>query len=131
MQDPAIPLKILYVEDELLTCSAMSALLRALGHEVVACVTSAEEALDLVAAGCEFSVLVTDIKLPGISGIELAKRAYAARPGLSIVFATGLGYLVAQELPFRFALLSKPFSPEHLRHVLAHITAVDQISNAA
>jgi CheY-like chemotaxis protein len=48
------------------------------------------EALRLVAAGLvRPRVLLTDIELPGMSGVELAARLLALRPGLRVVMMTG------------------------------------------
>ena len=81
------PLRVLLVEDDALIRLSTVDMLENLGHSV-------EEAGDAPAAlerldKSAFDVLVTDVKLPGMSGEDLAQRAAQRRPGLGVVFATG------------------------------------------
>ncbi len=56
----------------------------------VATAASGRDALRLVADGrVHPSVLLTDIELPGMTGVELAARLAAMRPGLRVVMMTG------------------------------------------
>lgn len=83
---------------------------------------SAEEALGLIEqAGHGFSVLLADISLPGMSGIALADIAVQKIPGISVVFASGNGFLVADKTDFEFRLLPKPFDLYQLQLVLSEI----------
>jgi DNA-binding NtrC family response regulator len=54
----------------------------------VAEAASAEDALDALGRGDPFSVLVTDVRMPGMSGLELVKKAKAGRPGLECIVMT-------------------------------------------
>lgn len=87
-----------------------------LGHNAQ-CVRSAEEAIEPL-GNKRFDVLLADINLPGMSGLELAKLAVRKIPGIRIVFASGYGYLVADKMEFDFILLPKPYGLEQLRHAL-------------
>ena len=67
--------------------------LRAFGHEVEA-EASGEAALEhLRRRG--FDVLFSDVSLPGISGVELARRAVAELPALQVIFALLVGTFVS------------------------------------
>jgi CheY-like chemotaxis protein len=112
----AIPLKVLVVEDNQQLLHVVNEMLRLLGHEVHGFMT-AEAALAAFHAQA-FDVLLTDINLPGMSGIELATAAAEKQPGIHIVFASGFGYLVSEKLPFSFTLLQKPYNFAQLRHAL-------------
>ena len=60
----------------------------------------------------DFDVLITDLKLPGIPGDELAARAVAQQPALRIVFASGYKVLPntgAREGLAGAVLLQKPY----------------------
>lgn len=69
----------------------------------------------------EYDLLIADIVMPGLDGIELARRAGAAQPSIRVMFITGFAAvaLKARETAPRDArVLSKPF---HLREIVAEI----------
>jgi len=77
-------------------------------------VTSAEdgqEALDLLEADDAFDVLVTDVMMPRLGGIELAERIWAKWPGFAVLFITGFSDV---ELPRGSQLVRKPFTKDAL-----------------
>lgn len=89
-------------------------ILRDLGHAVTEAAGSAE-ALDALAAS-DMDVLMVDVGLPGISGIELARIAKQRHPAIGIVFATG------QEADVRLAgasVLAKPYDSRAIVGVLS------------
>jgi two-component SAPR family response regulator len=58
-------------------------------------------------------ILFTDVVMPGLNGIELAKQAKLMRPGLSIIFMSG--YLSRMgEAQALGPLLAKPLRPEQI-----------------
>lgn len=83
----AAPLRLLLVEDEAVIRLSTAELLKRLGHEVVSA-ASAEAALDVL-KNESFDVLIADIGLPGMSGVELANEVKKKRPGIGVVYATG------------------------------------------
>jgi PAS domain S-box-containing protein len=127
---PAVPapilqgddaLRILVVEDNEDSRMLVCELLATLGHAVTG-VGSAEEALEALQEG-DFDTLFTDVSLPGISGVELAKTAAAMVPGLSIIFASGYGASISSHLSIPSRSLSKPYDLAQLRAVLAAVAA--------
>lgn len=78
---------ILLVEDDALIRMNTADILRDAGYEVDEA-SSAEEAIVLLREK-PADVLVTDVKLPGASGKELAQQALEMLPGIAIIFATG------------------------------------------
>ncbi|CDG83087.1 sensory box protein [Janthinobacterium agaricidamnosum NBRC 102515 = DSM 9628] len=108
--------RILLVEDNPDARELTTELLQLLGHTVHG-VCSAEEALGMLdIAGLD--VLITDISLPHMSGIELARQVRLSRPQLDIVFSTGYDRrnILVKDEAARF--LPKPFSLEELEAVL-------------
>ncbi|HEY2836927.1 MAG TPA: response regulator [Rhizomicrobium sp.] len=71
--------------------------------------------------GFTFDLLLTDIVMPGMDGIELAKRAVEINGTLKIMFITGFAAVAlhpASEAPKQAKVLSKPF---HLREIVAEV----------
>ena len=105
--------RILLVEDEEPVRRVASRMLARNGYEVVAPETPGE-ALALVSdsSNGRFSLLVTDIVMPGMSGPDLAARARAIQPGLRVLFMSG--YSGGAEEARDEAFLPKPFDEETL-----------------
>ena len=119
------PLRLLLVEDEATIRDVATRLLLRDGHLVTA-VESAEAALDLLngrtGAGL-YDVLVTDVGLPGMSGLQLIEALQALRPTLAIVVASGWGHSVSSAELTRCGLrreqvVAKPYQVEALRQAL-------------
>ena len=112
-------IRILLAEDD----DAMRAyLVRALersGYGVVA-VDRGTEALKLVDAGGAFDLLLTDIVMPEMDGIELAQKVAIIAPDTRVMFITGFSAVslrAGQTLPHA-KVLSKPF---HLRDLVLEV----------
>ncbi len=74
----------------------------------------------------EIDILVTDLGLPGVSGSDLAREATELRPGMQVVYISGLpkDIAVADGLIDEDALLvKKPFSTESLIEALRSVIA--------
>ena len=56
--------------------------------------------------------------MPGMGGIELAKRIRQSWPQLPVVLASGYSHVLAQEGAHGFELLHKPYSADQLSRVL-------------
>ncbi|QRN98214.1 response regulator [Archangium violaceum] len=109
-------LRILLVEDdEAIRSSVCELLMEVLGHRVLA-VPSAEEAREVLASD-GIDVLFTDVSLPGMSGVELAREAVRQRPGLRVIIASGHGGAVGDTVPGA-VLLPKPYELSQLESVL-------------
>ncbi|OLL28929.1 hybrid sensor histidine kinase/response regulator [Burkholderia sp. SRS-W-2-2016] len=109
-------LRILLVDDDANLSDAVKEQLALIGHATRS-TTSPNDALQWL-AGEPFDVLITDLKMPGIDGIELAKRAAAWQPSLCVVFSSGYEMPLLPEVPFRWAALRKPFAIDELGAVL-------------
>ncbi len=105
-------IRILFVEDE---DSVRSFALRALkkkGYEVIGC-SSAENALEQLARETNFQLLVTDMVMPGMNGLELARRVREIIPGIKIILASGYSEEIAKSEPDaggKIEFMAKPFS---------------------
>lgn len=102
-----VPATIIVVDDEEEVRSVVAEYLADFGYHVLQA-DSGAMALRLLRADPRVRLLVTDIRMPEMSGLELAHQAAAIRPALKIILISG--FFVAQQMPCRF--LRKPF-PMH------------------
>jgi two-component system C4-dicarboxylate transport response regulator DctD len=108
-----IQLPILLVDDEEHIRLAASQTLELGGYDVTALET-AEEALEKVKAGWT-GILVTDINLPGINGLELMKQVVAEDDSLPVILITGHGDISMAVGAMRdgaYDFIEKPFSAD-------------------
>jgi two-component system cell cycle response regulator CpdR len=82
-----MPLRILYVEDHPIVREVTAELL-AQDHRQVVALGSAEEALDTFREG-SFDVVITDVSLPVMSGLDLVRAILDLKPESPIIIATG------------------------------------------
>jgi two-component system cell cycle response regulator CpdR len=109
---------LLVEDDESLRKFLAQALIRA-GHDVTD-FGNGEDAYECL-LGFRFDLLLTDIVMPGIDGIELAKRAAEMNPSMKIMFITGFAAVAlhpSSNAPKQAKVLSKPF---HLREIVAEV----------
>ncbi|NNE58635.1 MAG: response regulator [Hellea sp.] len=113
---------ILYAEDDDSMRRFFEKALEKAGHHVIACSDGDRALRALKFADGAFDLLLTDIMMPGIDGIELAKQAETIAPGIKIMFITGFA-AVAMNDPEAAdtTVLSKPV---HLRQL---VTEVDKL----
>jgi DNA-binding NtrC family response regulator len=111
---------ILLVEDSPEVSLITVEYLQELGHQAVA-VVDAELALEQVAQRA-FDAVMTDVSLPGMSGIELAKELVKKYPKLPVVISSGYGALNAAFLmgntQTNVMVLPKPYDLEMLEKTL-------------
>lgn len=108
-------MRLLVVDDEFNLLLTLTANLELEGFDVVG-VQSAAEALELVARE-PFDLLLTDIRMPGMNGVELFSRVKELRPEMPVVLMTAFALEGMVDEAVRsgaFTVLSKPFDVEHM-----------------
>ena len=109
--------KVLVVEDDLANQQTLCALLRLMG-----CTTTVadggKDALRLLDTPIELDIILSDVVMPGMSGIDFARLARLVRPGVPIVLVTGDAYAVDAVLANGSVALLKPYTAETLERVL-------------
>jgi len=83
-----------------------------------AAVGTGEQALELLSKDQSFSLLLTDLGLPGMSGEVLAAEVQRRFPALAVVIASGYGRVGSQSDGIQF--ISKPYSSVDLEQALDH-----------
>jgi PAS domain S-box-containing protein len=125
--------RVLYVDDEEPLVFLMKRMLEQLGYKVTGC-TDPGKALEMFRSGPQdFDVVVSDLSMPGMSGVDLARELLQVRPGIPILIASGYIRPVDNEevrslgLP---DLLLKPDTIEELGQILHNIFAKPKQSAA-
>lgn len=109
-------LRILFVEDDPTLRMLTGEVLTELGHRVEVSET-AEEALGFLDRQ-PFDVLLTDVGLAGMSGIDLARQAGARHPELALVIASGYAVSPAEVGIDRLRTMIKPYDIHQVRELL-------------
>jgi DNA-binding NtrC family response regulator len=116
------PKKILIIDDEHMVCETLQDILQEDGYQV-------RIALNALSGLAEIEretpdLIISDLKLPDLSGLELLKRVKHKRPNLEIIIMTGLGeaetYLEAKE-EGAFDYIIKPINIPILRLMISKV----------
>ncbi len=104
--------RILFVDDEITLVEPGKEMLEFLGYTVDGNTSSITSLRGFGAEPDAYDLVITDLTMPGLTGLELAKELLAIRPGIPIILCTGLNELanhkMAEETEIR-ALLMKPY----------------------
>ena len=111
---------ILLIDDDWLALDSARSFLQHVGYEVTtAC--SGQEGITLIDSGYDYDLVITDIRMPGISGNELAKQIRNSDcPQMPIVAMSGFHDDVEQEL--FDSILQKPFELKILAKTIKVLT---------
>jgi len=111
--------RILLAEDDDAMRGFLERALKKAGYEVMAFADGEQAYQQLMSE--PFTLLLTDIVMPKMDGIELARRASELDPDLKIMFITGFAAVVLNsetETPKDARVLSKPF---HLKDLVSEV----------
>ena len=117
---PATPRRVLLAEDQPMVRSVVERLLGQLGC-LVSSTSSADEAIAWLERSPPPDLVLTDVVMPGRSGVDLAERVRERYPGVAVIAMSG--YLGSEDLAARLEALSvpllrKPFTPDDLAQIL-------------
>jgi DNA-binding NtrC family response regulator len=119
--------RILVVDDNGRARQSMADVLRGAGHEVEAC-ASAPEALRVLDRG-EFDVIITDLQMPGMNGLEFIRALESRRCDAQIVMVTAFATVSSAVEAMRhgaFDYIEKPFDAEQLEQLVDRALAQSQ-----
>jgi CheY-like chemotaxis protein len=113
---------VLIVEDNSAVGEFATQLLVDLGYEPT-WATDALKALEILASGKVFDVIFTDVVMPGLSGVELARRVREQYPTVPVVLTSGYSDQLVADGRHGFPVLNKPYSAEALARILRRAIA--------
>jgi len=105
--------KILVVDDEAVVRDSMSDWLIDAGYEVVTA-ENGSQALDVIERE-RVGIVLADLVMPGMDGIELMKRAKELTPNIAVIIMTAYGSIptaIAAMKEGAYDYIEKPFCPE-------------------
>ncbi len=117
--NPGVVRRLLVVDDEPIVGKRLHQVFTKIGFEIETYTDSAT-ALDAIAER-PFDVVVTDLKMEGIDGIEVLKRVRRHNPATQVIIITGYASPDTAELAQQegvFAFLAKPFRLDELKQVI-------------
>jgi len=116
--------RIMFVDDEKPLMDLGKGLLENLGYEVVAR-TSSIEALEVFRAQPNrFDLIITDMTMPNMTGMELAKELLQIRPNIPIILCTGFSETVTEEKAEATGIREFIFKPLSARNLAETIRKV-------
>ena len=104
---------ILVVDDEEEVREILAEALEDFGYAVVTA-ASGEEALPMLGNGRDIEMVITDVRMPGMSGLQLAEEIRHRWPTVKVVLISG--YFLPQAVQQRF--LKKPFHMKELASIV-------------
>ncbi|MCE0914094.1 MULTISPECIES: response regulator [unclassified Pseudomonas] len=115
--------RILVVEDNPDVGSFTAQILRDHGYQI-SWATSAEDALaQIAAARGGFDAVFSDVVMPGMGGLALARELRRSQPQLPVILTSGYSEAIAEGGHQGFAFLAKPYSAEQVCQMLGDVLA--------
>ena len=112
MAEEPFAARLLYVEDNVQIAEITCMMLEDIGLEITQA-ASAEEALAIIGESegpPPFDIVLTDVVMPGLSGVQLARRLNRRWPNLPVVLVSGFSDELAMGYGGQYELLRKPFT---------------------
>ena len=117
---------LLIVEDEPLLRVLIMDILVDHGYRILEA-GNANEAIELLNAGADVQVLLTDVRMPGaLDGIELARRVAHIRPEIKILIMSAWIFPRAGAVPQGARFIAKPYLPTALISEIEELLAADE-----
>ncbi|MDF9789636.1 CheY-like chemotaxis protein [Methylorubrum extorquens] len=113
---------VLVVEDNVEVGRFCAQILHDLGYGTVLAQSGEAALAEIEAVPFRFDAVFSDVVMPGMGGIELAKRLRELHPELPVILTTGYSHVLAQDDGHGFELVRKPYSAEEISKALSWAT---------
>ena len=117
--------RILVAEDDQFTREMVQRALEADGHEVVVA-EDGGEALGLVHGGQSFDLVLTDVEMPNLTGLELTEQLIGKNTGQRVIIMSGIADELARASSLigpTVRMITKPVTLEKLKSEVASLLA--------
>lgn len=111
--------KILFIDDEEIVLRSCRRIFASSGYEIDTAL-SGEEGLNK-ALSQDYDIVVTDLKMPGIGGMEVLSRLRKEKPETTVIIFTGYASVDTAREALKngaFDYIPKPFTPDEIREVI-------------
>jgi len=112
---------VLVVEDNVEVGNFAVQTLRDLGYVPVLANDAQEALAELAKDADRFDVVFSDVMMPGMNGIDMAREIRRMHHDLPVVLTSGYSHVLAQNGTYGFELLHKPYSVEQLSRLLRKV----------
>ena len=122
--------KLLFIDDEDIVLKSSKRIFAGSDHEIDTA-PSGDEGLAMAMAK-DYDIVVTDLKMPGLGGMEVLKALRRDRPKTTVIIFTGFSSVDTAREALKngaFDYVPKPFTPDELRSVIAN--AIEARKDAA
>ncbi len=112
-------IKILIIDDEEVVCSSCERFLIEEGYDVQT-VYNGRDGINLIDKN-NYDIVITDLKMPGMSGMEILEYVRDRRPDIQVIMITGYSTAANAEESLRKGAadyIQKPFAPSELLSVV-------------
>jgi CheY-like chemotaxis protein len=109
---------ILIVDDEVAVATVAAAVLKRAGYSVAAFTSTRDAWREFAADAGKFNLVLTDYRMPDMTGIEFVQRVHTLAPGLGAVIMTGLVDQIAVNERGQCRVLEKPFETTELLKIV-------------
>jgi CheY-like chemotaxis protein len=116
--------RILFVDDETMLVELGKEMLGDLGYSVTAKANSLEALECFRAAPEAFDLVLTDMTMPGLTGIELARELTITRPDIPIILCTGFSELLGGTQPEEWGIremIMKPYEISNIAKIIRKV----------
>ena len=117
---------VLFVENDPALFKVVDQMLKLLGYETVISANGKEACRLIESQPKRFDVVITDMNMPGMGGLELTKNILEVRPDIPVLLCTGLDTFEigkkAREIGIR-AIIPKPFMFKDLKQTISEALA--------
>jgi FixJ family two-component response regulator len=118
-------MKLAIVDDDDDVRTALGRLLRAMGHAVAGFTSAEDFEAETVAVDC----VIVDVRLPGLSGLELRERLRNRVAPIPVVLITGDGDRLARDTPVDTPVVAKPFEDAELVAAIGSAISIAGVSS--